>query len=377
MSHPYDPSRPQPGQSYPQPGRPYPQQGGPYPQQGGPYPQPGPPPAPGWAPAPGGPGAPGGYGHGPAGPGAPRPQGHGFTPVPGAQGGPGPQGYGSVPGQMPPGGSAGPIVPVVRGRGFKDLGSGVAYFLRGLAWVARRPGKWLFGLIPAVIVLAVYVVLLGSLAWKLDDAAAWVTPFADHWSPGTRTATHVVAGIALFGAASFLAVLTFTALTLLVGDPFYERIAVAVEESLGGAPPEPDVPLATQIARALKDALILGLFAVVFGLLFFVLGFLPVVGQTVVPVVAACVSGYFLAGELTSVMLERRGLLRRDRFALLRAHRSLAVGFGATAFVVFLIPLGAVLAMPGAVAGGALLARERLVPAIPGPNGDRVSPPYH
>ncbi|RFU43619.1 hypothetical protein DZF91_00210 [Actinomadura logoneensis] len=278
---------------------------------------------------------------------------------------------------MPSGRPAGPLVPVVKGRGFKDLGSGAVYFLRGLGWVARRPGKWLFGLIPALIVLVLYVALLGSLALNLDDAARSVTPFADHWSSGARTATHVMAGIALFGAAAFLAVLTFTALTLLVGDPFYERIAVAVEDSMGGAPPDPGIPLLTQILRAVKDALILGLYAVGFGLLFFVLGFLPVVGQTVVPVVAACVSGYFLSGELTAVMLERRGLVRRDRFALLRAHRSLAVGFGATAFVVFLIPLGAVLAMPGAVAGGAILTRERLVPAIPGGNADRVSPPYH
>ncbi|MCP2335151.1 EI24 domain-containing protein [Actinomadura rupiterrae] len=272
---------------------------------------------------------------------------------------------------------AGQHVPVVRGRGLKDFGSGVVYFLRGLAWVARRPGKWLFGLIPALIVLVFYAVLLGSLAWNLDGAARWVTPFADHWSSGLRTTTHVVAGIALFGAAAFLSVLTFTALTLLVGDPFYERIAVAVEDSMGGAPPEPDVPLLTQIARALKDALILGLYAVGFGALFFVLGFLPVVGQTVVPVVAACVSGYFLAGELSAVMLERRGLRRRDRFALLKAHRSLAVGFGASAFVVFLIPLGAVLAMPGAVAGGAILVRERLVPAIPPSHGDQLSSPHH
>ena len=97
-----------------------------------------------------------------------------------------------------------------------------------------------------------------------------------------------------------------------------------------------------------------------FAVVFFACGFLPVLGQTVVPFIAVCVSGYFLAGELTSVALERRGLRRRERYALLKQHRPLAVGFGAATFVMFLIPLGAVLAMPGAVAGGTLLARERL-----------------
>lgn len=251
---------------------------------------------------------------------------------------------------------------------FKDLFNGVGYLLRGIGWTARNPAQWLFGLIPALLVLAAYAAGLVTLAFYLDDLADWVTPFANGWSEATRATAHVVAGIAIYGAAVFLAVLTFTAVTLLVGDPFYEAIAVRVEESQGGAPPEPDVPLLVQIGRALKDALILGLVALLFAVVFFAAGFLPVVGQTVVPVIAALVSGYYLAGELTSIALERRGLLRKERFARLKANRALAVGFGAATFVVFLIPLGAVFAMPGAVAGATLLARERLAdaPAVTG-----------
>ncbi|MEU9868304.1 EI24 domain-containing protein [Actinomadura sp. NPDC048021] len=250
--------------------------------------------------------------------------------------------------------------PPPRPSAFKDFFNGVGYLLRGIGWVARHPVQWLFGLIPALIVLAVYVAALVFLAYRIDDLAGWVTGFADGWSDAARSSARVVAGIALYGAALFLAVITFTAVTLLVGDPFYEAIAVRVEESQGGAPPEPDVPLLVQIGRAVKDALILGAVALAFAVVFFACGFLPVVGQTVVPVVAALVSGYFLAGELTSIALERRGLRRRDRFARLKTRRPLAVGFGAATFVVFLIPFGAVLAMPGAVAGGTLLARERL-----------------
>ncbi|WP_018653379.1 EI24 domain-containing protein [Actinomadura flavalba] len=256
----------------------------------------------------------------------------------------------------------------------KDLFTGVGYLFRGIGWTARHPGQWLFGLIPAVIVLVFYVAALGTLAFNLDGLAGWVTPFADDWAEGARTTVRVVAGLAIFGASVFVAILLFTALTLLVGDPFYSKIAERVEESQGGAPPEPDVPLLTSIGRAVKDSLLLGVIAVAFGLVFFVLGFLPVVGQTVVPVVAACVSGYFLAGELTANAMERRGLLRRDRFALLKRNRPLAVGFGAATFVTFLIPLGAVLAMPGAVAGATLMTRERLATGSQ-VKGGAVAPP--
>jgi uncharacterized protein involved in cysteine biosynthesis len=242
----------------------------------------------------------------------------------------------------------------------KNFIAGVRYFVRGLGWVARRPGQWLFGLIPALIVLVVYVVGLIFLGLYLTDLVNAASPFADHWSTGLRDTVRVLMAVLIFGAAIMISIVTFTGVTLVVGEPFSEGISGRVEASEGGLPPEADLALWRQLMYGLGDAVIVGLITGLFAVVFFALGFLPVVGQTVVPVIAACVSGYFLTLELTSIPLERRGLRRRDRFALLRRNRALAVGFGASVFVVFLIPLGALIAMPGAVAGGTLLARERL-----------------
>ncbi|GAA4487637.1 EI24 domain-containing protein [Actinoallomurus oryzae] len=233
------------------------------------------------------------------------------------------------------------------------------YFARGLGWVARRPGQWLFGLIPALVVLVLYAVALTFLGIYLSDLVKAASPFADHWSSGLRDTVRVLMGVLIFAAAVMLSIVTFTGLTLVVGEPFYESISGRVEESAGGLPPEAGVSLWRQVLRGIGDAIVVGLITGLFAVVFFALGFLPVVGQTVVPVVAALVSGYFLTLELTSIALERRGLRRREKFALLRRERALSVGFGASVFVVFLIPLGAVLAMPGAVAGGTLLVRER------------------
>ena len=246
------------------------------------------------------------------------------------------------------------------GKAIRDVVTGVGYLARGLGWTARHPRQWLFALIPAVIALVLYAAALALLIAYADDFAAAVTPFADRWSDGPRKAVRVIAGLGIVGAGALFAVITFTALTLLIGQPFYERLAVRVEESAGGAPPEADVPVVAQVLRGVGDTVVVGAFALCFAVLFFTLGLVPGFGQTVVPVVAAGVSGYFLSGELTSIALQRRGLRRRERFARLRRERPLAVGFGAATFVLFLIPLGAVFAMPGAVAGGTLLARERL-----------------
>lgn len=242
----------------------------------------------------------------------------------------------------------------------RDVVAGVGYFARGLGWTASRPRQWLFGLIPALIALVLYVAALVLLIVYVPDLAAAVTPFADDWSDDARRAVRIIVGVGIVGAAALFAVLTFTALTLLIGEPFYERLAVRAEESMGGAPPEAGGSIGAEVLHGIGDALVLGVVALGFAVVFFVLGLLPGVGQTVVPVVAACVSGYFLSGELTGIALARRGLRRRERFARLRRERPLAIGFGTAVFLVFLIPFGAVVAMPGAVVGGTMLARERL-----------------
>ena len=58
--------------------------------------------------------------------------------------------------------------------------------------------------------------------------------------------------------------------------------------------------------------------------------------------------------------LEARGLDRHARRTLLRAPRAPVLGLGMATQACFLVPLGAVVAMPAAVAGATMLAREVL-----------------
>ena len=46
----------------------------------------------------------------------------------------------------------------------------------------------------------------------------------------------IFAGMALLGVAGLLSVLTFTAVTLVIGEPFYEQISARVEDRFGGVP---------------------------------------------------------------------------------------------------------------------------------------------
>jgi CysZ protein len=253
------------------------------------------------------------------------------------------------------------------GRGAAATGGAVRRFVtgvgllgRGLVLVLRNPRMLGLGLLPAVIAGLLYAAALIALIAFISDVSAGVTWFADDWSATWRDLIRIVAGAALIGLSGLVGVLTFTAVTLLIGDPFYEKISGLVEARYGGVPDEVEVPLARSLARSLVDSLRLIGLSVLFGIPLFLAGFIPVVGQTVVPVVGGAVGGWLLAVELTGVPFQRRGRRLRHRRAALRGDRPLALGFGVAVFACFLLPLGAVLLMPAAVVGGTLLSRKVL-----------------
>ncbi|WP_320069506.1 EI24 domain-containing protein [Micromonospora sp. RTGN7] len=252
--------------------------------------------------------------------------------------------------------------------------SGAGLLLRGLGLYVRSPGLMLLGVVPALLSGAIFVAAFATLVYFVDDLSALVTPFADDWSTTARSLVRVIAGLAFLGLGGLLGVLTFTAVTLVIGDPFYEKISEKVEERYGGTPGAVEVPFWSSLRRSLVDSLRLVAISVLIGIPLFVAGFIPVVGQTVVPVIGAAVGGWFLVLELVGAPFYRRGMRLPHRRALLKADRPTALGFGVAVFVCFLIPLGAVLIMPAAVAGAALLTRRALGQPIDEPRRSRGGP---
>ena len=177
-----------------------------------------------------------------------------------------------------------------------------------------------------------------------------------------------VIALLLIGGGLMLSVVTFTAVTLVIGEPFYESLSERVEEIEGGGPAPLGLSWWRQLLWGLRDALASVLVVAGIGVVLFALSFIPVVGQTVVPAIGICVSGFFLTEQLTAVAYQRRGLTFRQRVRRLRGRLPLALGFGVPLVLLFLVPLVAVFAMPGAVAGATLLVRE-LDPAVAPPTG--------
>ncbi|WP_235451469.1 EI24 domain-containing protein [Yonghaparkia sp. Root332] len=234
-----------------------------------------------------------------------------------------------------------------------ELLAGAGLLWRGFGMWRRRPGVMALGMVPAAIVAAVVIALVIALTANVAGIGAWLTPFAESWGENERELVRGAAGTLVVVGLLVLALSTFTTLTLLVGDPFYERIWRRAEADLGAHSPAP-----FGFWRSVGDAILLVLRAIGYGLTTLAVGLIPVVGAVAGPVVGALLGGHLIARELTQRPFQARGMGRDARRELLRGSRARELGFGVMTQLTFLIPGGAIIVMPAAVVGSTLLARE-------------------
>jgi CysZ protein len=149
-------------------------------------------------------------------------------------------------------------------------------------------------------------------------------------------------------------------LTLALGSPLYDKLSESVEREFGEVP-ELEENVARGLLRALRQAVTLIGVSILGALVLFATGFVPVLGQTLVPVLSAMFGGWMLAIELVGAPFERRGMLRlAERRAAMRARRLRVLGFAVPTFLLLAIPFAGVVVFPVATAGGTLLARQLL-----------------
>lgn len=240
--------------------------------------------------------------------------------------------------------------------GIRALGSGLGIIL-------RNPKLLLLGAFPALISALLLLGSLGTLIYFSGDLTVWMTPFADGWTEFARKAVRILLGVALVGAAAVLGSVSFIALTLLIGGPFYEHIAEQAEQQLGLDTSGDGAGLARQVGRGVRDSLKLVLVALIGAVVLLVIGFVPVAGQIAGAVLGALFGAWVISLEMVGLVFQRRGLAFGERHRRLREHKAMTLGFGLPAYLLCLVPVLQLLIIPAAVVGGTLLA-HRVLPSV-------------
>lgn len=251
---------------------------------------------------------------------------------------------------------------------------GVLLLGRGLGLVLRRPRLFLLGAIPPFLTSILVTAVLVVLFTQLDTLVPLLTGFADGWSASLVSLVRFLVVLALVAGVSLLLVITFTTLTLTIGAPLYDLISEFVDRELADPPQVPDERLLRSAGRAVRQSVALIAVSALAAVVLFAAGFVPVLGQTVVPVVSALVGGWLLGVELVGSALERRGVLTlRGRTALMRGRRLRVLGLCVPTFALLAVPFLGIVVFPVATAAGTLLARqlrgESIRPAATAPPG--------
>lgn len=243
----------------------------------------------------------------------------------------------------------------------REFFTGVRLLGRGFVLVLRRRRLFWFGAIPPLIMSIVFLVLLVLLITQLQTFADWLTPFADGWSASWQSAVEVLAGAALLGGSLLLMAISFTTLTLALGSPIYDKISEYVDREQEPGLRVPEEGWRTSVGRSLRQSLTLIAISALVAPFVFAAGFIPVVGQTAVPVVSAIFGGWMMCLELIGSTFERRGRLRlADRRAAMQGRRARSLGLAIPTFLLMSIPLAGTVVFPAATAAGTLLARDLL-----------------
>lgn len=241
-------------------------------------------------------------------------------------------------------------------RAAREFASGFRALVSGFGLWRVRPRAMLLGLLPALLAGLVLAGGIAALLVFLDPLSSWITPFAEDWEPFWRTSLRVLVATALVVTAGILSARVFTALALTIGGPFYDRIALIAEQAYGGIAH----PASTGFWRSLGDMGRIVTRSVLGSIAIGLVSLIPAVGTPLAAVLGVLFTALVIVREFSLHPLQLRGFDAAARGRLLRASRWRALGFGVAVQLCYLVPLGPVLVMPAAVAGGTRLVRELL-----------------
>ena len=232
------------------------------------------------------------------------------------------------------------------------LAVGLSCFARG-AQLARSRALRRFAWMPMAVSFMVIAVLLVLGHAALEDVRAWLVARLPDWLDWLA---HGLAPV-FYLLALVVAGWMFSFLAALLASPFLGVLSARAEREAVGTGPDCDESMGVAIPRTLarearKLAYHLPRLALVF-----VLTLIPV-ANLAAPFLWFAFGTWMLAVQFVDYAAENRGLEFGATVALLRANRAAAFGFGAPVALLLAIPFAALVVIPAAVCGGAILWRR-------------------
>ncbi len=241
--------------------------------------------------------------------------------------------------------------------GLEGFTRGAGSFFRGVELLLRHPRLLPLLVGPLLLTAALYLLLAylalryfsGWYEWFFSEKTAW------YW---TWSGIKLFAWLVFFLVAGALSFFTFVTAGSAITAPFNDRLSLEVEKILipNLVPPAPGwIGLAKEVLRNLAHELAWGGLYLSALLALLPLNLIPGAGQLLYGGLMAYLSSRTLAWYGLGYSLSRRGLSFSQKHEFLKEHRLPALGFGAAAFLLLLVPLATLFVLPLAAVGGTVL----------------------
>ena len=216
-------------------------------------------------------------------------------------------------------------------RGLSDVGA-------ALDFLKSRPRLWKWLVMPAIITLLVLVGLVLGVAALVDPLIAWVAAHVPSW---LETIVSWILRIVVILGVGMAAMVLFVGVAGMIAGPFNEMLSEAVEEELTGAKGPPFA-----LGTFLRDAVVgighslrrLAL-SLVWIVLLFALGFVPVVGTIAAFAIGLYIAAAGCAYDCYDAVMSRRGFSYAQKQAFVAKHRQRSMGTGAAVAGMLLVPV--------------------------------------
>ncbi len=246
----------------------------------------------------------------------------------------------------------------------KNLLTGVHITFRGLGIFFKQPSCWFYSIVPVLLSLLIY----GAGVWLFIiwvwphlsnlDSVNESLPWWRQWLQWGRS----IALAALFTIIYItIFVFTFSALYMIIGAPFFDRMAAKLEKQLYGF----EIRISGNLSwldyfrTSITNALILTVQSCICAVILLpVCIFLPYVGFLPFMLVL----GYLLGWSFLLYGAEHRRWRRSEVKRALKGKRGIVLAFGALVYLMLFVPFAAVLIFPAAVVSGVIIFNEYIDP---------------
>ncbi len=226
--------------------------------------------------------------------------------------------------------------------------SGIYYFTFGWRLILQRK------LLPFIILpLMINVVLIAGLFWLFFiNLNHWLDTLVNFMPSWLDWITVIIIPLAILVLLVFF-YFTFTTLANFIAAPFNGLLAEKVEQQLSGELllESSFKDILKDIPRMLKREWQKMMYALPRLIILFILGFIPFLGQTIIPMLAFIFSSWMVAIQYCDYPFDNHKISFTQMKKALSQHRVMNFTFGSLVSIATLIPLINLLIMPVAVCG--------------------------